>query len=469
MKARNSVLASALASVLFWAFACDSSTVCKADADCPAQSAFCYAGKNPKPGIGGVCVRTHTIHSFEPLEAPHGKKLYIRGSDFFPAPSLSVTLNGVPAEIFSVSSNEIVVYVPKNLNCSGPIEVTIGHRVATSATDFSYIPTVTVSTFAGDGPTGEEGGGFRDGPSEEALFDEPWGLAIDLEDNLYVADSLNDRIRKISKGMVSTLAGKEPGYQNGQGTEALFDYPTGIAFHPSSGNLFVVDSFNGYIREITPSGEVSTFAGEGQSCSACWNEPSGIAIDPTSGNFYVADSYNHRIIEITPEKEVSTFAGSNSGNSGVANGTGEFARFNGPDGIAIDTKGNLYVSDYLNHCIRKITPKKEVSAFAGKCGMHGNNDGLANFARFYYPAGIAFHPSSGNLYVSDFGNDLIRRISPEGKVSTLAGTLNPYCALNDGPGAQAQFCGPDGIAIDKEGNLYVADAYHHRIRKIVLE
>jgi sugar lactone lactonase YvrE len=212
--------------------------------------------------------------------------------------------------------------------------------------------------------------------------------------------------------------------------------------------------------------QVTTFAGSGEEgyangtgTEAQFNAPVVLAIDK-AGNLYVADMYNHRIRKISPKGEVSTFAG--SGEEGYADGTGIEAQFNTPQGIAIDKAGNLYVADWGNHRIRKISPKGEVSAFAGS-GEGGYANGTGTEAQFNGPADLAID-KAGNLYVADTNNHRIRKISPKGEVNTFAGSGEEGYA--NGTGTEAQFNGPVGLVFDKAGNLYVADMGNHRIRKI---
>ena len=258
------------------------------------------------------------------------------------------------------------------------------------------------------------------------------------------------------------------GYVDGAGSVAKFSYPYDFETD-SSGNLYVVDSLNCRIRRITPSGTVSTFAGggcgwysDGTGTNALFNTVAGITKD-SSGNFYVSEMGGHRVRKITAAGVVSTFAGAPDFNSapqpGYAEGTGTAARFSSPRGLAVDSGGNVYVVDSNNYRIRKITPGGVVTTLAG--GVFGYADGTGTAAQFRLIADIVID-SSGNLYLTD--SNRIRKITTGGVVTTFAGISTG--GLTDGAGATAQFRGPYGITIDSKGNLYTADVYNNCIRKI---
>lgn len=321
------------------------------------------------------------------------------------------------------------------------------------------------TTLAGSGLPGA-----NDGAAAAASFRLPSGVASDAHGNLYVVDQLNHKIRKITAaGMVSTVAGTgSPGADDGIGVQASFRFPLGVAVD-AAGNVYVADTDNHMIRKIATNGEVTTVAGNGTSGSAdgtgpgaSFSLPVGVAADAT-GNLYVADVLNHKIRKITPIGEVSTFAG--SGSIGSANGAGTAASFTFPQGVAVDGAGNVYVADTDNHRIRKITPGGEVSTLAGS-GLPGSADGTGAAASFNLPHGVAVD-AFGNIYVADRFNFKIRRITPAGVVTTLAG-ISTFGSV-DGIAAVASFNEPVGVTVDAFGNIYVADNNNNKIRKIVAQ
>jgi len=314
--------------------------------------------------------------------------------------------------------------------------------------------------------------GSADGTGAAASFTSPYGVATDSSGNVYVADTDNSTIRKITPaGVVTTVAGSAGvfGSADGTGAAARFNNPIGVATD-SSGNVYVADTNNHTIRKITPAGAVTTLAGsagvigsaDGTGAAASFNRPFGVATD-SSGNVYVADLSNHTIRKITPAGVVTTLAGS-AGFSGSTDGTGAAARFNFPIGVATDSSGNVYVADLSNHTIRKITPAGVVTTVAGSAGVSGSADGTGAAASFNNPYGVATD-SSGNVYVADFSNHTIRKITPAGVVTTLAGSAG-FSGSTDGTGAAASFNNPRGVATDSSGNVYVADSNNSTIRKI---
>lgn len=294
-----------------------------------------------------------------------------------------------------------------------------------------------------------------DGVGTEASFNEPWGITIDGSDNVYVADTRNYAIRKITPaGLVTTVAGN-PGYgmafKDGTGATALFFMPTAIATD-LSGNVYVIDKHT--IRKMTPAGEVTTLAGssersgseDGVGSAARFWYPQALATDRT-GNIYVSDASSIR--RITAAGVVTTFFPAkpvSAGSGGTSNGVSFTA-----SGIAIDSAGNVYVADTEYSVIRKITPAGIMTTLAGDAAHPGDNDGIGTNARFNKPSGVAID-SVGNVYVADTQNGAIRKITPAGVVTTVPG----------GTGLSI----PRGVAVDRSGNIYVVDLPINAVRKI---
>jgi sugar lactone lactonase YvrE len=324
-----------------------------------------------------------------------------------------------------------------------------------------------VQTIAG---TAEQTGSTN-GTGTEARFFNPIGVVADAAGNVYVGDTGNNLVRKISPtGTVTTLAGSGVlGSADGTGAAAQFSYPWGLAID-SAGNLYVCDSGNHTIRKITPEGVVTTLAGsagqsgstDGTGANARFSHPSSIAIDG-SGNLFVTDYNNSTIRKITPAGAVSTLAGS-AGQFGFADGQGSSAVFNYPDGIAVDSAGDIWVSDSNNHVIRHVSAGGFVTTIAGAAGASGSQDGFGSVARFSNPIGITVGPDNA-LYVVDSHNHAIRRVLTNGDVSTVAGSLGVSGAV-DGRADQARFNNPTALALAPGGTLIVTDTFNHVVRSV---
>jgi sugar lactone lactonase YvrE len=313
--------------------------------------------------------------------------------------------------------------------------------------------------------------GSADGTSGSARFNAAGGVVADRSGNIYVADTYNNTIRKIdATGQVSTFAGSVPaiGALDGQGIAARFNGPNAVTA-TEDGTVYVADTNNYTIRSITPAGVVATLAGrsgigggsDGTGDEARFGRVYGLAAGP-DGNLYLADWDFDTIRRVTRDGVVTTIAG--SGLMGAADGRASAASFSGPIGIAVDAQGNVYVGDVGNHSIRKISPTGSVSTLAGTSGLQGATDGTGAAARFSAPAGLALDPS-GNLYVADTLTDTIRRVTPDGVVTTIAGRAF-YLGSTDGTGTAALFNQPAGVALDPSGNIYVSEMGNRTIRKI---
>lgn len=326
-----------------------------------------------------------------------------------------------------------------------------------------------VTTLAGSASGAQ---GSSDGLGSAAQFREPRGIAVDGAGNVYVADYGNHTVRKISAaGLVTTLAGAAgmPGSVDGNGTSARFRGLAGVAVD-GAGNVYVADTDNRTIRKITPGGNVTTLAGtagmggniDASGAAARFGEPRGLAVD-TGGTLYVADYGAHTIRKVSAGGTVTTLAGSGAA-AGSADGTGAAARFYFPSGVTVDGLGNVYVADTANDTIRKISAAAVVTTLAGLAGRSSSVDGTGSLARFEDPYALVAD-TGGNVYVADATDHTIRKITPAGVVTTLAGSAGNFGSA-DGSGSSARFRGPLGLAVDSSGNLYVADTGNSTIRKI---
>ncbi|MBD1365073.1 cadherin-like beta sandwich domain-containing protein [Mucilaginibacter sp. ZT4R22] len=297
--------------------------------------------------------------------------------------------------------------------------------------------------------------GFVDNTGLAARFDSPYAIASDASGNIYVADYGNNAIRKITPaGVVTTVP-----------TSGLSS-PAGIAVD-AAGNIYIADTGNQLIKMVTPAGVVTIIAGNGSpgavngpALTASFSNPQDVAVD-LLGNIYVADFNNNQIRKISAGV-VSVLAG--SGSSGLANGAPATARFKNPFGVAVDAAGNVYVADFNNSAIRKVTPGGVVSTLAGN-GTAGFANANGTAARFSNPGDIAVD-ANGNVYVTDSYNSLVRKITPAGNVTTFAGNNGNFDRV-DGIGTNAVFGFPLGITIDPAGNLYTSDNGTHAIRKAI--
>jgi sugar lactone lactonase YvrE len=329
-------------------------------------------------------------------------------------------------------------------------------------------PNGMVSVFAGSSL-----GGSINGTGGAARFFRPQGVALDSSDNLYVADTFNHSIRKLTPAAVSsTLAGPGGNFggTDGPAATAKLNRPRGVVLD-RQGNLFVTELLNNTIRKITPDGVVTTFAGQAlesdyqdaSGTSARFGSPAGIAIDAFD-TLFVADQRYNAIRRISPAGAVQSWAGTPDLATGSADGPFGIGRFNQPQGVAVDANGTLYVTDPGNHTIRKVLPTTVMSVLAGLGGLSGASDGVGSGARFSGPSDIAID-QAGNLYVTDYNNSTIRKITPAGVVSTLAGQAGAR-GTADGTGSAARFDNPDGIAVDRNGNVFVSDSNNHTLRRI---
>lgn len=313
---------------------------------------------------------------------------------------------------------------------------------------------LTVSSLAGSGAPG-----FANGTGSAAVFSEPDGIAVDSQGNVYVADCGNSRIRQVTPaGVVSTFAGSGVvGHtDNAAKLNATFGCPNAVAID-SNGVLYVSDYDTG-VRKILTDGSVTTLASGPDVMGG-----KGLAVD-SAGNVYLAQASMARISKITPNGTVSVVAGSTASPSvaGYQDGTGTSARFDGPSAIAVDNAGNLFVADTNNHRIRKITSSGVVSTFAGS-GANDMTDATGTSASFGFPTGVAID-TAGTLFVVDT-NGLVRKVTATAEVTTYAGNKSSW-GNADGPVASASFGRLSGVAVSASGTVYVSDLGNYKIRKI---
>ena len=285
------------------------------------------------------------------------------------------------------------------------------------------------------------------------------------------------RTQAIPAYTITTVAGNgTAGFSgdSGPGNAAQLNGPFSAALD-SSGNLYIADQFNHRIRMVDSSGNISTVAGNGTAgytgdggaaTSANLNDPQGVLVD-SSGNIYIADTNNNAVRKVSGGK-ISSIVGSSSGSAGYTGdgGQGTSAQVSHPSALALDSAGNLFIADTSNECIRKLTPQGIISTFAGQGGAgFGGDGGLAARAQFSNPSGLAFD-GAGNLYIADTTNNRVRMIAPNGIVSTVAGSSASGYAGDGAAANKARLNSPKGIAIDAAGNLFIADTFNNRIRVV---
>ena len=326
-----------------------------------------------------------------------------------------------------------------------------------------------ITTVAGDGRQGDSGDG---GAATAAQLRYPRGVALDRAGNLYIADTFNDCIRKVdSAGRISTVAGTGTGGFSGDGGAAVAAQlwnPYGVALD-GSGNLYITDWGNHRIRKVNSAGVISTVAGGGSSLgdggaavAAQLSRPTGVALDG-AGNLYIADTSNHSIRKVDSAGIISTVAGRSIGDGGAATA----AQLFWPTGVALDGADNLYIADWRNQRIRKVDAAGIISTVAGD-GTNGSrrgDGGAAVAAQLWNPYGVALD-GAGNLYIANRGNHCIYKVDSAGVISTVAGDRRPGSRGDGGAAVAAQLNGPSSVALDGSGNLYIADSDNHRIRKV---
>jgi len=342
----------------------------------------------------------------------------------------------------------------------------------------------TVTTIAGTGASGFSGDG---GPATAAQFNTPAGLAVDSSGNLYVADSGNNCVRRISSGSVTTFAGNGSvaqafGGDGGKAVNAFLSGPSGVSADPQ-GNVYIADTFNDRVRVVSAGGIIQTFAGNGLTAPVTDNVPAAssalflpvdVAASP-SGAVYIAD-FGNSLVRVVIAGAISTAAGS-SGGAPIASGqTAISVRLNGPTGLALDPAGNLYFAEGSlgtgsglaggDFRIWQVTVEGLFFAYAGDGWESFSGDGAAaSLAQLNAPAGLA-RDSQGNIYIADSANHRVRKITPDGNITTVAGNGLPGFSGDGGPAINAQLNAPLAVAVNAAGDLFIADSANNRIREV---
>lgn len=325
--------------------------------------------------------------------------------------------------------------------------------------------------------SGNYGFGGDNNPAANALLATPSGVAVDGDGNLYIADTYNNRIRKVNpQGIITTYAGTGIGGYTGDGgqaTSARIDTPIGIAID-RSGNLYFSDSLNYVVRKIDSAGKIATVAGNGQygfagdasvATQARLSIPQSITLD-SAGALYICDSINNRVRKVDANGTITTLAGNGAAGYSGDGGLATQAKLDTPDGVAVDRLGNVYIADTQNFVVRKVDTSGKISTYAGNgADGYGGDNGPALQARLSPIRGLAVD-ASGNLYIGDPGNDRIRRVDPKGKITTVAGNGSTGYNGDAQTATSAWLNEPIGITIDPYGVVYFTDSYGDRVRML---
>ena len=331
-----------------------------------------------------------------------------------------------------------------------------------------------ITTIAGNGIAGGSGEGV---PALEATLNAPASLAIDIAGNVYVADAFNHRIRRVAPdGVITTVAGTgEAGSDGdgGQARDARLRRPLGVAVD-AAGALYVADTYNHRIRKVTAAGVITTVAGMGEAgfagdggsgAAAMLAYPTGVAV-AADGALYIADTGNHRVRKLAADGTITTVAGTGAAGFNGDGGPAALARLNSPRDVAVTDDGALYIVDRENRRIRLVDADGLIRTVAGTGSSGFNGDrGDATQATLRAPYGVALD-SRGNLYIADTFNHRIRKVTPAGGITTVAGSERFGFSGDGWPAGQAALHYPLGVAVDIAGNLYVADTFNHRVRKV---
>jgi sugar lactone lactonase YvrE len=379
-------------------------------------------------------------------------------------------ISGATDSTYSFTGITTNTYYRAVVSCSGAGDSSVAALVTVSSTAACNI----ITTIAGNGSAGYSGDG---GVATAAAFNNANGVATDIFGNIYVADVLNNRIRKIAPtGIISTVAGTGTvGYSGdgGAATAATLSSPIGVACD-AGGNLYIADYTNSCVRKVSTSGIITTIAGTGTpaysgdggpATAAALYYPYSIAVD--SNNYvYISDYGNYRIRCVLPSGIINTIAGTGTYGFSGDGGAATSASISNTDGVTFDGSGNIYFSDYGNSRIRKISTSGIISTIAGTGTYgYGGDGGAATSATMSYPTGL-ISDIFGNLYFNDLNNNVVRKISTSGIITTVAGTTVSGFSGDGGVATAARLTGPTGLAIDGSGKLYILDNGNARLRVI---
>jgi uncharacterized protein (TIGR03437 family) len=330
-----------------------------------------------------------------------------------------------------------------------------------------------INTVAGNNTIGYSGDA---GVATSAGLISPYSVAVDSSGNIYIAEPEDGRIRKVttSDGKINTIAGNGNVGFGGDGsaaTSAQLWLPSGVTVD-SSGNVYIADTVNNRVRKVS-SGNISTIAGNGgfsysgdggAATKAQLNAPASVAVD-SAGNYYIADTANNVVRKVSVNGTITTFAGNGTAGFGGDNGAAASAQLNSPQGVAVDAAGNVYISDTLNARVRKVSGGTISTVAGGGTIGYAGDGGAGPSAQLNTPIGLAVD-GSGNLYIADFGNNVVRKLSSGGTISTLAGNGRQGYSGDGGLATLAQLNGPRGVATDTAGNVYIADTLNSRVRMV---
>ena len=335
-------------------------------------------------------------------------------------------------------------------------------------------PVAIILTAAGNGTSGFSG---DNGTAAAASLSDPFGVAADTVGNLYIADTSNHRVRRIdTSGIITTVAGNGAEGFSGDGgpaTDATLNTPIGVAVD-RAGNLYIADAFNNRIRKVNVTGVITTVAGNGDArfsgdhaaaTNASLGAPFGVAVDAV-GNLYIADTSNHRIRKVDAFGMITTVAGKGTEGFSGDGGPARQARLNFPTGVTVDRAGKLFITDQSNNRIREVSTAGVITTVAGNgdAGFSGDH-AAATRASLNQPVGTAVDAADA-LYIADTSNHRIRKVSADGMVTTVAGDGIGGFSGDGSAATKASLNSPGGVAVDAAGNIYIADSYNNRVRKL---